>query len=81
MNQGNCIQENSGFRCICPPGFTGTRCDIREACQSNPCMNGGTCQTVNNNLGYQCICPAGYNGTHCEISTHIARFFIFNFCK
>ena len=67
MNQGTCMRDNGGFRCVCPPGYTGTRCEIRDACQSNPCMNGGTCQTVNGN-GYQCICPSGYTGVRCENS-------------
>jgi hypothetical protein len=74
MNQGNCIRENGNFRCICAPGYTGTRCEIRDACQNNPCMNGGTCQSSNSNIGYICVCPSGFSGLRCETSMHIARF-------
>jgi hypothetical protein len=71
MNQGSCVRENGGFRCICPPGYSGNRCEIRDACQSNPCMNGGTCQLINGNNGYQCVCPAGYSGPRCETSVFV----------
>ena len=33
-------------------------------CESDPCMNGGTCNEVRD--GYECICPNGYKGSDCE---------------
>jgi hypothetical protein len=59
---------------VCPPGFSGQRCEIRDACQSNPCMNGGTCRPANGN-GYQCICPSGFTGPRCENREHRSRLF------
>ena len=73
MNQGSCMRDNGGFRCACPPGYSGSRCEIRDACQSNPCMNGGTCQSTNTNGGYQCVCPSGFSGPRCETSAFITR--------
>ena len=37
--------------------------DIDE-CQSDPCINGGTC--VDDIARYDCICQAGYTSTNCE---------------
>ncbi|XP_044269891.1 protein jagged-1b-like isoform X2 [Tribolium madens] len=49
--------------CICPPGFTGIRCEnaqIQTDC-SLPCKNGGTCKTKS-----VCICPPGFTGKLCD---------------
>ncbi|CAF4549886.1 unnamed protein product, partial [Rotaria magnacalcarata] len=43
MNQGSCMRENGSFLCACPPGYSGSRCEIQDPCQNNPCMNGATC--------------------------------------
>ncbi|XP_063956762.1 fibropellin-1-like isoform X2 [Lytechinus pictus] len=34
------------------------------ACNSNPCLNEGTC--IEELFGYSCSCVRGYGGTHCE---------------
>ncbi|EDO30278.1 predicted protein, partial [Nematostella vectensis] len=53
------------FRCICPPGWTGKRCEFTVSdCSSNPCLNGGRC--CNENGGYSCQCLAGFTGKRCE---------------
>ena len=62
------MRGNTSFQCMCLPGYSGIRCEIRDACQSNPCMNDGTCELINGNIGYQCICPSGFSGPQCETS-------------
>ena len=35
-----------------------------DDCDTNPCLNGGTCQDEVN--GYTCNCVAGFNGATCN---------------
>ncbi|CAF5187587.1 unnamed protein product, partial [Rotaria sp. Silwood1] len=67
MNGGACrpTNGNGGYQCMCPTGFTGTRCETRDACNPNPCLNGGTCMP-NNFGGVTCQCPPGFSGPRCE---------------
>jgi hypothetical protein len=39
--------------------------DHINACDTNPCLNGGTCAS-SFGLQARCICPSGYKGPHCE---------------
>ena len=38
-----------------------------DACEINPCENGGTCQDEIH--GHTCQCEPGYQGKNCEIGT------------
>lgn len=67
------------YYCICPVGYSGTRCDVRvttttptptppaRGCHSRPCQHGGICHTkLNAPHGYLCNCPAEFSGRVCE---------------
>ncbi|KAI6238021.1 hypothetical protein M3Y99_00729000 [Aphelenchoides fujianensis] len=65
-NEGTCAYSSSGVAfCVCRPGFSGEKCEIREGCADNPCQNGGFCSNVNQ-TDYECACLSLYNGTNCE---------------
>ncbi len=55
--RGTCVWANSGYKCVCVNGYTGSTCqtDIDE-CASQPCPNGATC--VDRVAGY--TCQTGY---------------------
>ncbi len=38
---------------------------VEDACDPDPCQNGGLCANVDE--GYACECPAGYGGVNCEV--------------
>ncbi|POI36132.1 hypothetical protein CIB84_000112 [Bambusicola thoracicus] len=65
LNGGIC-HDHVG-ECICPPGFTGTRCERGyygpDCALMCACRNGGSCNRFSG-----CVCPAGWHGQHCEKS-------------
>ena len=57
---------NGSAICICPPDFTGIRCNETIPtlfCSSSPCRNNGTCN------GTTCICPSYASGLTCNVTT------------
>lgn len=63
LNNGTCVDRVGGYRCNCPPGFTGERCegDINE-CLSNPCTPSNSLDCIQLPNDYQCICKPGFTG-------------------
>ena len=66
MNGGTCIEEATGFSCVCPSSHTGPNCDTDNSCTANQCLNGGTC--VNSTSGgSECLCNGDFDGERCEL--------------
>lgn len=63
LNNGTCVDRVGGYRCNCPPGFTGERCegDINE-CLSNPCSPSNSLDCIQLPNDYLCICNPGFTG-------------------
>jgi hypothetical protein len=70
-NGGYCGTGNAGSlawpigatdHCVCPDGFTGTRC-TEFACDF---LNGGTCSAP-----YQCVCRPGYSGARLALDVEV----------
>ena len=60
------------YRCDCSAsGMHGENCEVStDACQQNPCQNGGECtDTSDNYLNYRCTCGGGFQGSVCQEST------------
>ena len=66
-NGGVCTDLINSFRCTCPIGFAGERCDqiVNDCGYDNPCLNGGTCRNNGYN-SYVCDCQRGFSGHRCE---------------
>lgn len=67
-NGGTCMEttNTAEWRCLCPPGYHGRTCDNREdPCDSGPCLNGGTCSSLENGT-ILCNCKEGFTGQLCD---------------
>ena len=61
------------FTCTCPLGFTNSLCEtpVDNACNSNPCSNGGSCHLSSLDT-FTCSCPLGWTGQFCKEKDHCA---------
>ncbi|XP_039710565.1 basement membrane-specific heparan sulfate proteoglycan core protein isoform X6 [Pteropus medius] len=69
QNGGLCQDsESSSYTCICPAGFTGSRCEHSQAlhCHPEACGPDATCVNRPDGRGYTCRCHLGRSGMRCE---------------
>ncbi|XP_075555978.1 uncharacterized protein LOC142588284 [Dermacentor variabilis] len=67
QNGGDCVAspQPPGFRCICPVGYGGARCERDEdPCHPNPCAHGASCFSLGSH-DYYCHCTDRYQGKNC----------------
>ncbi|XP_046742518.1 basement membrane-specific heparan sulfate proteoglycan core protein [Diprion similis] len=70
-NGGVCQEAatEEGYRCLCPAGYTGNRCDnVGQACYPGACGN-GTCNDLGD--GFTCDCPIDKGGLKCELDVSV----------
>lgn len=62
-----CISlSSSAVECLCPPGFTGVKCDVPvDPCQSSQCSPNSKCVAIDSS-NYKCVCDANYIGKYCQ---------------
>lgn len=55
-----CTDLVNDFKCTCPAGFTGKRCETKiDLCADSPCENG---MCIDRLFSRQCICDPGWTG-------------------
>ncbi|KAM7370771.1 hypothetical protein PAMP_010292 [Pampus punctatissimus] len=46
--------------------------DVKENCDPNPCLNGGSCDTYHDG-GFVCVCPEPYTGKKCQTGSCVVK--------
>ncbi|KAM8876295.1 LOW QUALITY PROTEIN: hyaluronan-binding protein 2 [Synchiropus picturatus] len=46
--------------------------DVQSKCDSNPCLNGGSCDTTHES-GFACLCPEPYTGKMCQTVKDVCK--------
>jgi hypothetical protein len=57
------------YECSCLPDYFGENCEneSQNGCSPNPCLNGGTCNKLDEVGGFDCVCPDGFTGSLCDV--------------
>ena len=72
LSDANCVQQTNSsldnadsYICQCRAGFSGHHCEVNiNDCESNPCLNSGTC--VDEINSFRCLCVSGFDGELCQ---------------
>ncbi|XP_061175426.1 uncharacterized protein LOC133184388 [Saccostrea echinata] len=59
-----CDDYEVRYKCSVYKVFPGGTCNVKNYCSSNPCKNGGFCNSRFND--FTCSCPSGYTGKLCQ---------------
>jgi len=67
LNAGTCLDRVNGYTCSCHSGYTGDHCETGVgSCETNPCLNGGTCTLDGPDGAVLCICAPGWLDPLCD---------------
>ena len=68
---GECLEKvGGGTLCLCPPGLTGSRCEVDvDECVPNPCRHDGECTESKDVINeFECSCTPQWTGKTCTQS-------------
>ncbi|WAR30635.1 LOW QUALITY PROTEIN: FBP1-like protein [Mya arenaria] len=66
LHAGKCSDLVDGYNCDCTGDYFGDSCEQVYICSSQPCFNGGTCNSSDDNLNFTCECIDRFSGKNCE---------------
>lgn len=66
-NEDADVEDKPTYECFCAAGYGGPKCDERP-CETNPCLNNGTCRTTKGYSTFFCECATGFGGKNCDVS-------------
>ncbi|KAG8445395.1 hypothetical protein GDO86_010251 [Hymenochirus boettgeri] len=62
---GSCMEYGGSYLCVCHTDYSLGNFSVPSPCDSDPCLNGGRCESVED--AYSCACPRGFGGRLCEL--------------